>query len=144
MNYQTGELQKLLARARRRRRLLLALRGAAVCLGVGACVLLLTGWAAYRYRGSEGALLALRVGALVVFVAAVYLSLVRPLARRVGDARLARFIEERARGTEDRLVTAVEFGEGEESRRVSRALLERLRSDADGAAAGVDLDRVYS
>ncbi|HEX8150484.1 MAG TPA: DUF4175 family protein [Pyrinomonadaceae bacterium] len=144
MNYEVGQLQKLLRSARRRRRALLVLRGAAVCLGVGACVLLVTGWGAYRYRGSEGALLALRVGALVAFVAAAYASLVRPLARRIGDARLARFIEERARGTEDRLVTAVEFEEGEESRRVSRALLERLRSDADGAAAGVDLDRVFS
>src|SRR5215207_1308003 len=143
MNYEVGRLHKLLLSARRRRRALVVLRGAAACLGVGACVLLLTGWGAYRYRQSEGALLALRVGALVAFVAAVYVSLVRPLARRVGDVRLARFIEERAAGTEERLVTAVEFEEGEESRRVSRALLERLRSDADGAAAGVDLDRVF-
>jgi hypothetical protein len=144
MNYEAGQLRKLLLSARRRRRALVLLRGAAVCLGVLACVLLLTGWAAHRYRGGEGALLALRACALVAFVAAVYAALVRPLARRIGDARLARFIEERARGTEDRLVTAVEFEEGEESRRVSRALLERLRSDADGAAASVDLDRVYS
>ncbi|HWS89546.1 MAG TPA: hypothetical protein VN282_21420 [Pyrinomonadaceae bacterium] len=144
MHYEAGKLHSLLRSARRRRRLMIALRGAAVCLGVLACVLLLLGWAAYRYRGSEGALLALRVGALVAFVAAVYLSLVRPLARRISEARLARFIEERARGTEERLVTAIEFEEGDEARRVSRALLERLRSDADGAAAGVDLDRVYS
>ena len=144
MNYEVGQLRRLLLSARRRRRALIVLRGAAVCLGVSACVLLLTGWAAYRYKGSEGALLALRVGAFVAFVAAVYVSLLRPLVRRIGDARLARFIEERARGTEDRLVTAVEFEEGEESRRVSRALLERLRSDADGAAASVDLNRVYS
>src|SRR5215207_7371963 len=144
MNYEVGRLHRLLSSARRRRRLMVALRGAAVSLGVSACVLLVTGWGAYRYRQSEGALLALRVGALVAFVAAVYAALVRPLARRVGDVRLARFIEERARGTEERLVTAVEFEEGEEARRVSRALLERLRSDADGAAAGVDLDRVFS
>ncbi|MFL6256155.1 MAG: DUF4175 family protein [Pyrinomonadaceae bacterium] len=144
MNYEVGQLHKLLSSARRRRRALIVLRGVAVCLAVGACVLLATGWGAYRYRQSEGALLALRVGALVAFVAAVYVSLVRPLARRIGDARLARFIEERARGTEDRLVTAVEFEEGEEARRVSRALLERLRSDADGTAASVDLDRVFS
>jgi hypothetical protein len=144
MNYEAGQLHSLLRSARRRRRALIVLRGVAVCLAVGACVLLATGWGAYRYRGSEGALLALRVGALVAFVAAVYVSLLRPLARRIGDARLARFIEERARGTEDRLVTAVEFEEGEEARRVSRALLERLRSDADGAAASVDLDRVFS
>lgn len=144
MNYEVGQLHKLLTSARRRRRALIVLRGVAVCLAAGAVVLLLTGWGAYRYRQSEGALLALRVGALVAFVAAVYVSLLRPLARRIGDARLARFIEERARGTEDRLVTAVEFEEGEEARRVSRALLERLRSDADGTAASVDLDRVFS
>src|SRR5919112_114557 len=113
MNYEVGQLQRLLARARRRRRLMIALRGAAVCLAVLACVLLATGWAAYRYRGSEGALLALRVGALVALVAAAYVSLVRPLARRIGDARLARFIEERVRGTEDRLVTGGEFEKGE-------------------------------
>src|SRR5215213_6636318 len=99
MNYEVGRLHKLLLSARRRRRALVVLRGAAVCLGVGACVLLLTGWGAYRYRQSEGALVAL--------AAAAYLALVRPLARRVGDARLARFSEERARGTEERLVTAV-------------------------------------
>jgi hypothetical protein len=144
MNYEVGQLHKLLVSARRRRRTLVVLRGVAVCLAVGACVLLVTGWGAYRYRQSEGALLALRVGALVALLAAVYVSLLRPLARRIGDARLARFIEERARGTEERLVTAVEFEEGEEARRVSRALLERLRSDADGAAASVDLDRVFS
>ncbi len=144
MKYETGQLQELLKRARRRRLLRVALRGAAVCLALGACVLLLTGWGAHRYRQSEGALLALRVGALVALVSAAYFALVRPLARRIGDARLARFIEERAPGTEDRLVTAVEFEESERGRLVSRALLERLRSDADGAAASVDLDFVYS
>jgi hypothetical protein len=143
MKYETGQLGELLKRARRRRRLRVALRGAAVCLAAGACVLLLTGWGAHRYRQSEGALLALRVGALVALVSAAYLALVRPLARRVSDARLARFIEERAPATEDRLVTAVEFGEAERGRLVSRALVERLRSDADGAAASVDLDFVY-
>ncbi|MET0626185.1 MAG: hypothetical protein ABW250_24840 [Pyrinomonadaceae bacterium] len=143
MKYETGQLGELLKRARRRRLLRVALRGAAVCLALGACVLLLTGWGAHRYGRSEGALLALRVGTLVALVSAAYFALVRPLARRVSDTRLARFIEERAPGTEDRLVTAVEFEEAERGRLVSRALLERLRSDADGAASSVDLDFVY-
>src|SRR5688572_20898751 len=123
MNYEAGQLHALLGRARRRRRALVVLRGVAACLAVGACVLLLTGWGAHRYRQSEGALLALRAGALFAFAAAVFLALVRPLARRIDDARLARFIEERAPATEDRLVTAVEFGEGGRGRLVSRALL---------------------
>src|ERR1044072_5693181 len=102
MKYEAGRLQARLKSARRRRPALVVLRAVAVCLAVGAVVLLLTGWGAYRYKGSEGALLALRVGALVALVGAAYLALLRPLTRRIGDVRLARFIEERARGTEER------------------------------------------
>jgi hypothetical protein len=143
MNYGAGALNELLRAARRRRRLKVALRGAAACLGAGAAVLLLTGWGAHRYGQSGGALVAWRLGALAAFAAAVYVSLLRPLARRVSDVRLARFIEERAPGTEDRLVTAVELDAEGRAPDISRALVERLRSDADAAAAGVDLDRVY-
>src|SRR5918997_4116415 len=100
MKYEAGQLSELLRNVRRRRRLKIALRGRAVCLGVGAAVLLLSGWGAHRYRHSEGALVALRLGALCACAAAVYLSLVRPHARRISDARLARFIEERAPATE--------------------------------------------
>src|SRR5918992_1547832 len=113
MKYEGGQLDELLRRARRQRRLTAALRGAAVCLCAGAWILLLAGWGAHRFRQSEGALLALRLGALVAFAAAVFLALVRPLARRVADARLARLIEERVPEAEDRFVTAVEFAEGE-------------------------------
>lgn len=144
MNYEAGQLHDLLRQARRRRRLGLALRGAAWCLATGAAVLFLTGWAAHRYRHSEGALVALRVGALCAFAATLYFSLVRPLARRISDARLARFIEERAPATEDRLVTAIEFEAAGQEGRISRALLERQRSDAASAAAAVNLDGVFS
>ena len=40
------------------------LRGLAVVLGAGAAILLLTGWAAHRYRHNESALLWLRLAAL--------------------------------------------------------------------------------
>ena len=99
MKYEGEHLGNLLRGARRRRRLMLALRGVAVCLGAAALTLLLTGWAAHRYRQAEGALLLLRLGALAVFAAVFYLSLVRPLTRRISDARLARLIEERTAGT---------------------------------------------
>ena len=139
LSHEGEKLRGLLRGARRHRLLMLALRGAAVCLCAGAVVLLLTGWAAYRFRRQEGALLLLRLGALVAFLSAVYFSLVRPLARRVSDLRLARWIEERTPGTEDRFVAAVELDEGASGARVPRALAERLRSDADAVAAGVDV-----
>ena len=143
MNYEGEQLRGLIRDARRRRRLLLALRGAAVCLCAAAATLLLTGWAAHRYRHAEAALLALRVGALFAFVLAAYFSLVRPLARRITDARLARLIEERTPGADDRFVAAVEYS-AEDGRPASRAIVQRLRSDADRTAAGVNLDAVVS
>ena len=38
-----------------------------------------------------------------------YLTLARPLLKRISDARLARLIEEHTPAAEDRLVTAVEY-----------------------------------
>jgi Domain of unknown function (DUF4175) len=142
MNYEGNKLTGLLRAVRGRRRLLLALRGAAVCLAVGALSLLLLGWAAHRYRHSEATLLALRLGALFVLLATAYLSLVRPLLKRVSDARLARLIEEKTPGAEERLVTAVEFYGAEHERRISAAIVKRLAADADQLAATVRLDNV--
>ena len=144
MKYEGERLSNLLRDARRRRRLMLVLRGAAVCLGAAAAILLMTGWAAHRFSYSEGALVVLRLGALGAFAVTLYLALARPLVRRIDDARLARLIEERTPAAQDRFVTAVEFAAAERERLVSRALVERLRSDANGVAAGVNLDRVFS
>src|SRR5437764_10085722 len=103
-----GLLRELLRKARARRQLLLSLRGVAISLGVLTAVLLLTGWAAHRYRYNTAALLVLRAGALLMFLTTIYFALLRPLLKRISDARLARLIEERTSGVEDRLVTAVE------------------------------------
>src|SRR5204862_8089893 len=100
-----NNLHNLLSRLRARRRLLLGLRGLAIILSVGAAILLLTGWTAHRYRHNDNAILLLRIGALITFLGTIYLSLVRPLWRRIADARLARLIEEKNPVAEDRLVT---------------------------------------
>ena len=68
MQSEGNNLQRLLRQARTRRQLLLALRGVAICVGVIAAVLLVTGWAAHRYRHSGSALLTLRLGALVTLL----------------------------------------------------------------------------
>jgi hypothetical protein len=142
MNYQSDQLTDLLKAARRRRRLLLALRGVAICLGVGAASLLLLGWTAHRYRHSEAMLLALRLGALVLLFITIFLALVRPLIKRISDARLARLIEERTPGADDRLVAAVEFSGVERAQHASAAIVNRLHSDANHLAASVKLDDV--
>ena len=102
-------LRELLRKARSRRQLLLSLRGAAITVGVIAVVLLLTGWTAHRYRYNASALIVLRIGALLTVLATFYFALLRPLLKRITDTRLARLIEEKSPGIEDRLVTAVEY-----------------------------------
>ncbi|HJT68270.1 MAG TPA: DUF4175 family protein [Pyrinomonadaceae bacterium] len=141
MNPETNLLENLLRKARSRRQLLLTLRGVAISAGVVALVLLLTGWTAHRYRYNGSALLVLRIGALLMCLATIYFALIRPLLKRISDTRLARLIEEKTPGTEDRLVTAVEFA-NEESSRISPALVSRLHRDANSISASVDIRNV--
>src|SRR5881409_1136905 len=107
MHPETSVLQNLLRQARRRRQLLLSLRGIAITICVVAGVLLLTGWAAHRFRTNNNVILVLRISALLICLTTLYFALIRPLLRRISDSRLARLIEERTPGTDDRLVAAV-------------------------------------
>src|SRR5438067_324097 len=133
-------LQDLLRRVRSRRQLLLALRGVAISLSVVAIVLLLTGWVAHRYRYNGSALIMLRAGALLMVLATIYFALLRPLLQRISDARLARLIEEHSPGTEDRLVTAVEYLQ--DNHRISPAIVKRLHQDANSLSAILDVRSV--
>src|SRR6266545_4010362 len=98
MYIEIDQLDRLIHYARQRRRLLLALRGLALCLASGAIILLLFGWAVYHYRYHDATVMSLRLAALGAVIANVYVLLIRPLARRITDARLARLIEEHAPG----------------------------------------------
>src|SRR5215213_676532 len=140
MNPETNLLQDLLRRARARRQFLLSLRGVAISVGVVAAVLLLTGLVAHRYRYNGSALIVLRVGALLMVLATIYFALLRPLLKRISDARLARLIEEHSPGTEDRLVTAVEYSN--DDRHVAPAIVHRLYHDANSVSAMLDLGNV--
>ena len=142
MDSESNNLNNLLSRARKRRHLLVALRGVAICFCVVAVMLLLTGWAAHRYRHNQSALPGLRLGALVTLLATVYFALVGPLWRRISDSRLARLIEEHTPGTDDRLVAAVEYSSEERDARVSAAIVKRLYSDANRLAATLSLGNV--
>ena len=141
MNPETNLLENLLRKARSRRQLLLTLRGVAISVGVVAVVVLLTGWTAHRYRYNGSALLVLRIGALLMCLATIYFALLRPLLKRITDMRLARLIEERTPGVEERLVTAVELA-GDEGSRISPALVNRLYRDANSVSASVDVRNV--
>jgi hypothetical protein len=142
MSPETNLLQDLLRRARSRRQLLLSLRGVAISVGVVAALVLLTGWTAHRYRYNGSALLTLRIGACLMVLATIYFALLRPLLKRISDARLARLIEEHSPGTEDRLVTAVEYSNGNNESHISPAIVNRLCQDANSVSALLDIGNV--
>ena len=140
MGPETSVLENLLRQVRRRRQLLITLRGVAITLCVIAAVVLLTGWTAHRFRTNNGALMVLRIGALLACLATIYFALIHPLLKRISDSRLARLIEERTPGTDDRLVAAVEYSDNHRS--ISPALINRLQSDANYASANVNIGNV--
>src|SRR4029453_14121377 len=85
MYTESNSLQDLLSRARKRRHLMLALRGVAICLCVIAAILLLSGWAAHRYRYNPNALLALPPGTTKAALAGGLRGLGRPVCRAFYD-----------------------------------------------------------
>jgi hypothetical protein len=102
-----------LAGRRRRERGLALLWGAARGRAGAAAVLALaclTDWSIDRWQDTPWALRTALFGAQVLLwlVLAAFL-IVRPLARRLGDSRLARYVEERVPGLGHRLVSAVEL-----------------------------------
>src|SRR5262247_3615380 len=127
---------------RKRRNLLIVLRGLAITIVATAVMLVITGLAAYRFRFSAVALVSLRIFAVLGVTAAVYFALVRPLRRRASDAQLARLVEEKHSGVEDRFVSAIEFS-GEETRAAfSPVIIDRLVDDADRHARDVSVDEI--
>ncbi|HKX27979.1 MAG TPA: DUF4175 family protein [Blastocatellia bacterium] len=142
MNNYGDQLLSVIRAVRKRRNLLTALRGGAITIALGAVTLILAGAAAYRYRYSTGALVSLRLAAIVGLVAAAYVFLVRPLRRQVGDHQIARLIEEKHEGLGDRMVSAIEYSNEERRAGFSPAIIDRLIDDADQRARDIDLDRV--
>src|SRR5262245_28946614 len=131
MNNYGDQLFSMIQAVRRRRDLFAALRGSAITIAIAAAMLIFTGIVAYRYRYSTGALVSLRVALVLGLVATVYFSLVRPMRRKIGDAQIARLIEERQAGMGDRLVSAVEYSTEERRGSFSPAIIDRLIDDAD-------------
>src|SRR5215475_6715333 len=142
MNNQSDQLTGVISAVRRRRNLLIVLRGLAITIAATAATLLIAALAAYRFRLNTAALVSLRIFALLSVVAAVYFTLVRPLRRRASDAQFARLIEEKHPGIEDCFVSAIEFS-GEEGRAAfSPVIIDRLVDDADRHARDVSVDEI--
>jgi hypothetical protein len=110
----TNEFLKLedkIHQVRRRMRWILFAKGLAVFLGLTAVILVSAGFAADHWNYSATVLRLVRVGSLVAILGVFGWFLLRPLLRRVPDATLARYMEERHPEIQDRLVSAIELGQ---------------------------------
>src|SRR5882672_894075 len=142
MNNRSDQLIGIISAVRKRRNLLIVLRGLAITIAATAAMLVITALAAYRFRFNTAALVSLRIFAALSVIAAVYFALVRPLRRRASDAQLARLVEEKHSGIEDCFVSAIEFS-GEEGRATfSPVIIDRLVDDADRRASDVGVDEI--
>jgi len=134
-----SEIRDVIAAVRRRwltlRTLRAVVRAALLTTAVVGAALLLSRFT----TGAPRALAGLAAVALAGAAAAVAWALA-PLRKRPADAQVARFIEERVPELDDRLVTAVEVGEGRSS--VSPLIAVPLVRDAAQRATSVDLDAV--
>src|SRR6266581_3440081 len=102
------ELLRKIALVRGRWKVFLWLRGLAWILGVMVASLLIGLLLANSTSISGWALTGLRLVLVAAFVFTVFKALILPLLRTPTDTQLARFIEEKNPGLEDRLVSAVE------------------------------------
>src|SRR5215813_11846799 len=142
MNHRSDQLSGIISAVRKRRNLLTVLRGLSITIVVTAAMLVIAGLAAYRFRFSAAAIVSLRILAVLSVIAAVYVALVRPLRRLVSDAQLARLVEEKHPGIDDRFVTAMEFSSEEQRAAFSPVIIDRLVDDADRHARDVSVDEI--
>jgi len=102
------ELLRKIALVRGKWKAFLWLRGLAWILGVTVASLLIGLLLANSTSISGWALTGLRLVLVAAFVFTVFKALILPLLRTPTDTQLARFVEEKNPGLEDRLVSAVE------------------------------------
>src|SRR5262249_49187464 len=134
------EIRELIDRVRARWRALSVLhavmRGALFAAAVVGGAVIASRWTA----GAPLLLVMLAAGASTIAVAALAICL-WPLRRAPQDAKVARFIEERAPSLDDRLVSAVDVAQGKSA---APALARAMIADAARRSSSIDVDTIVS
>jgi hypothetical protein len=142
MNEQSVELGALLSEVRRRWQRTALFRAWTLATATAAAIFLIGAFAVWFVAG-DGIPLVIAVAAVLASAGVALVCALLPLRQSPGDLQVARFVEERAGGLDDVLVTAVQHGSASRSptdRRVSAL----LAADAARAARSLDLDTVIS
>src|SRR5499427_1499509 len=128
MDHRSSELLDVIRRVRNRWRLKLALRGAVVVVAGTVLALLLFASGLESLRFSAPAIIGFRIVTVIVFVGLLLYGLVWPLRRRVTDAQVAMYLEERDPTLEAAIISAVEATAGSPAH--SPRLVEKLVEQA--------------
>ena len=132
------QVAAILARARRRWQLRVALRGTAIVLGAGIVAFLLSAFALDALRFGPIAVLVFRIVAWLVVGGLTFWHLVRPLRRQADNEQVALYIEEHEPSLEATLLAAVEAERADQHyspdlvRGVVRTAVRRAAAVEDG------------
>ena len=141
-----AELIAIIQDVRRRWRMKLALRGAALAAGCGAAALVLSAWGLQWMRFTPESILGFRIAIALVAGCVGYVFLVRPLMRSVSDEQVALYLEEHEPSLEAAIISAVEAQQGSGQAAQSPALVRKLvenaaekcaRSKTDGGSSAI-------
>ncbi len=138
------QLVRVIRAVRRRWRLKVALRGAAIVVGAALLVFLISAYGMDRLRFTPTAVIVFRVFAYAALLGLIVRFLVLPLSRRVSDERVALYLEEHEPSLEARLLSAVELGSAEKGSSAggfSPLLVEKLVENAAERCRAIDYGR---
>jgi hypothetical protein len=135
-----GQLLDIIRDVRRRWRLKLLVRGAAILAIAVVAALVVAAWGLQWMRFTPESILAARIALAVVVAVAVWFLVARPLLRRVRDEQVALYLEEHEPSLETAILTAVETQQSDLAQR-SPALVRKLVETAVARAASVEHGR---
>jgi uncharacterized protein DUF4175 len=143
-NSHYDELRSVIRGVRRRWRLKVGVRGAAIVLAASLLAFGLAAYAMDRFRYEDWAVTSFRLFAYVALFALTTRFMILPLWGRVSDERVALYLEEREPSLQAAVLSAVEAGQEKrtfERSDVSRALVERLVETAVEKCQTIDFGR---
>ncbi|MEO6237280.1 MAG: hypothetical protein ABIQ52_09805, partial [Vicinamibacterales bacterium] len=149
-----SELMQIIHDVRRRWRLKLALRGAAMLAACVAVALVLSAVTLQWLRFTSVSILAFRIALATVTALLAYVLLVRPLRRRVSDEQVALYLEEHEPSLEAAIISAVDVDAAEHAglspqspvlvRKLVETAAEKCRAIEDGRRVERHVVRRYS
>jgi hypothetical protein len=138
------QLHKKIREVRKRLRWIVCAKGLAISLALSLVVLAVAVYCADHWNYTDTAVSLARLSSVLGIGMVFGWFLARPLLRKIEDVRIARYIEERHPGLEDRLVSAVELGNREAFNSKPHPILPLLLRDALQRSQDISAKSLFS